>query len=252
MKIGSIEKCVKIIEHLSQNPRGLKLSEISNFMGNSGSAIHHILNTLLPYDYIYQDPTTKKYFLGTKFLSLSKGIMENFSIRDIASESMQTLRKKSKLGDIRLFILRNKSVICISQLDALEGVSLSLGIGFTILPHACASGKVLISELSAADIKSLYPNKKLLNPNLAKNTIKDRDKLLKELANIRIQGYAVDNEESLDGVRCVAAPIRAGSNIIAALSISGLSAIITMERINLELKRLVIESADEISGQMKW
>ena len=58
MKINSIEKCFKIIELLSKNPQGLKLSEISNMLDFATSTTHHILHTLYPTDYISQDPET--------------------------------------------------------------------------------------------------------------------------------------------------------------------------------------------------
>jgi len=250
MKIGSIEKWVGIIEHLSQNSRGLNLSELSSLTGMPKSTVHHILGTLLPHDYIYQDSKTKKYYLGSKFLSISHRMIENFDLRKIASEHMHRLQQRCKGGNINLFILRNRNVVCIEKLEALEGLGLSYGIGYTVNPHITAGGKVLLSELSPEQLKAIYPNKKLPSPALAKNTIANRDTLLKELANVRIQGYAIDNEESHEGVRCVAAPIRAGGEIVASLSISGLAAYITMERIDLELKRPVIETAKEISKEM--
>ncbi|TET82031.1 MAG: IclR family transcriptional regulator, partial [Desulfobacteraceae bacterium] len=85
-----------------------------------------------------------------------------------------------------------------------------------------------------------------------KNTITSIDDLFKELEKIRKQGYAIDNEEYYEGVRCVAAPIRAGGKIVAALSITGSIFTMTMERINNELKQLVMDKAHKISSEMQW
>jgi len=249
MKIGSLEKWVRTIEHLSQNSHGLNLSELSRLMGSPSSTIHHILWTLLPYDYIYQDAETKKYSLGFKFLSISQGMIENLDIRKLASKHLYKLRQRCKRGNINLYILRNRRMVCIEKLEAPEGLSLSYYVGFTGDPHQSAAGKVLLSELPSEKIKAIYPNRKL--PSSTRNTITDRDKLLKELAKVRNLGYAVDNEESIEGLRCVAAPIRAGGKIIASLSINGLSFYMTMERINLEMKELVVRTAEEISKEMR-
>jgi len=76
--------------------------------------------------------------------------------------------------------------------------------------------------------------------------------LFEELEKIRKQGYAIDDEEYYEGVRCVAAPIRAGRKIIAALSITGSIFTMTMERIDRELIGLVMKAAEEISSEMQW
>lgn len=73
-----------------------------------------------------------------------------------------------------------------------------------------------------------------------------------ELERVREQGYAIDNEEYYEGVRCVAAPIRSGGKIIAAISITGSIFAITMDRIDNELKELVMKQAEKISSDMKW
>ena len=72
------------------------------------------------------------------------------------------------------------------------------------------------------------------------------------MENIRKQGYAIDNEEYYEGVRCVAAPIRAGGKIMAAVSITGSIFTMTMERIKEKLIGLVKKTADEISDEMSW
>ena len=78
--------------------------------------------------------------------------------------------------------------------------------------------------------------------------------LLAELENVRKLGYAIDNEEYYEGIRCVAAPVqRGGSNrIVTAVSITGSIFTMTMERINGELIDITRNTAEKISAQMKW
>jgi DNA-binding IclR family transcriptional regulator len=83
-----------------------------------------------------------------------------------------------------------------------------------------------------------------------KNTITDVNRLLEALDKVREQGYAIDDEEYYEGVRCVAAPIRAGGRIVASLSITGSIFRMTMKRIDRELKGLVMRKAHEISSEM--
>lgn len=256
MKLSTLDKSLQVIELLSRNPRGLSLLEMSNFLGLPKSTIHHILSTFLPYDYVAQNGETRKYSLGLKFLSLSRVILDNIDVRKIANkyllelhDELRTLHGECKEA-IHLAILRNGKVIYIDKIESQEGLSLATYIGFSTDPHAAAGGKVLLSELSPKDILTIYQGR-ALKP-YGKNTITSIDELFEELERIRKQGYAIDDEEYYEGVRCVAAPIRAGGQIVAALSITGSIFTMTMERINNELKALVMAKAEKISSEMRW
>jgi IclR family KDG regulon transcriptional repressor len=96
----------------------------------------------------------------------------------------------------------------------------------------------------------MYKNRSL--KRYGKNTITSIAQLLEELRNIRKQGYALDNEEYYEGVRCVAAPIRAGGRIAAAVSITGSIFSMTMDRINRELIEMARETARGISSDLRW
>ncbi|MBW1676972.1 MAG: IclR family transcriptional regulator [Deltaproteobacteria bacterium] len=256
MKLTTLDKSLQILDLLSKNPQGLSLLEMSNMIGFPKSSIHHILSTFLPYDYVSQNAETKKYLLGFKFLSLSRVILDSIDVRKIANKYLFELHDKlrERHGEckeaIHLAILRNGKVIYIDKIDTQAGLSLATYIGFRTDPHAAAGGKVLLSELSPKEILTIYQGRSL--KPYGKNTITSIDELFKELEKIKKQGYAIDNEEYYEGVRCVAAPIRAGGKIVAAMSITGSIFTMTMERINNELKQLVVDKAHKISSEMQW
>jgi DNA-binding IclR family transcriptional regulator len=86
--------------------------------------------------------------------------------------------------------------------------------------HSTAIGKCLLAELSEEQIEALIRQHGL--PKMARNTITNGTQLLEELRHVRAEGVALNLEENIDGVICVAAPIRDQSNrIVAALSVSG-------------------------------
>jgi DNA-binding IclR family transcriptional regulator len=128
------------------------------------------------------------------------------------------------------------------------GLSLDTYIGFSTAPHAAASGKVLLSEMSASEIEDVYRAQSL--KTFGKNTITTLSQLLKELEEVRRQGYAIDNEEYYEGVRCVAAPVRASSKVVAAVSVTGSIFTLTMDRINKEIVGLVKDTAGRISSEL--
>jgi len=249
MKLSSLDKSLQILDILGKNPQGLRLLALTAKSGFPKSTIHHILSTFLPYDYVAQHPETKKYSLGFKFLSLGKVILDNIDVRRIANPHLRQLHEECNEA-VHLAILRDGKVVYIDKIDNPGGLSLATYIGFSTDPHAAAGGKVLLSELPQDQIKKIYQNRRL--KVYGKNTMTNVNKLINELSKVKKQGYAIDDEEYYEGVRCVAAPIRAGGKIIAAISITGSIFTMTMERINNELKELVIKTAEKISSEMRW
>jgi DNA-binding IclR family transcriptional regulator len=249
MKLSSLDKSLQILDLLSKNQKGLSLSDLATKLGFPQSTIHHILSTFLPYDYISQDPETKKYSLGFKFLTIGKMILDNLDIRKIANPYLQQLNKECGEA-VHLAILSNGKVVYIDKIDKPGGLTLATYIGFYTDPHAAAGGKMLLSELPPEKIIEIYRDNPL--KVYGKKTITNINKLLSELKKIQKQGYAIDDEEYYEGVRCVAAPIRAGGQIIAAISITGSTFTMSMGRINNELKNLVMKTADKISSELRW
>ncbi len=249
MTLTSLEKSIKIIELLSEQPKGLRLSELSSILDLPQSSVHHILATLALYDYVAQNSDTKKYSLGFRFLEISRRVLNNTDIRDLAREHLENLHKTCQEA-VHLAVLRNKKIVYIDLISNPSGLSLATYIGFATEPHAAAGGKVLLADLSQKELRDIYPNSSLRS--YGKNTITDLYSLTMELDKVRKQGYAIDDEEYYAGVRCVAAPIKAGGKTVASLSITGSIFTITTERIEQELKGLVMAAAQNISVQLKW
>ena len=249
MKINSIERCLKVIDALSNHPAGLKLTQISEYLDLHPSWVHHMVSTLLPHDYITQDPDTKKYSLGFRFLEISRKILDNLDIRKVAHRHLEVLRQEIREA-VHLAMLRDDKVVYIDKLDTPSGLSLATYVGFATDPHAAAGGKVLLAGLKDDEVKGIYKNKSLKAYN--KNTITRLPALMAELDRIRKQGYAIDNEEYYEGVRCVAAPVRSGGQVVASISITGSIFTMTQGRIEKELAAKVVKAADSVSAELKW
>lgn len=247
MPIGSLRKAFQIVDLLMKHPKGLRLSEIGKAADAPVSTIHHILNTLRSFDYIDQDLDSKRYRLGFKFLMIGRAVLDNLDIRNYAFDHLRKLQQKCN-ETVNLYILRNGKATLVDKIQKVGGLSLDTFIGFSTDPHAAASGKVLLSDRPKAEILQLYETRPL--KVYGKNTITNMSDLLEELENVHRQGYAIDNEEHYEGVRCVAAPIRTGGRIKAAVSITGSVFSMTMERINTELIQLVKTTANEISSEL--
>jgi DNA-binding IclR family transcriptional regulator len=249
MQLGSIEKCLLVIECLSEKPQGLKLREISAAVNLPESSLHHILSTLRARGYVRQDVDTKRYALGLRFLEISRRIIEGLDIRAVARDCLRHLSEVTG-QTVHLAVLEGNKVVYIEKIGAQAGLMLATYIGYATEPHAAAGGKLLLSELSEDEIRRMYPSGAL--KTYGKRTISTLDGLFVELARVRAYGYAIDDEEYYEGVRCVAAPVRAGGRIIATVSLTGSVFALTQERIHGDLKDLVVSAAAEISARLKW
>jgi IclR family transcriptional regulator, KDG regulon repressor len=248
MKIGTLSKALQVIELLSRNSKGLALAEMSKTLGFPKSTIHHMLQTLLLSDYISQDDETKKYSLGLRFLEISSRILENFDIRERAKKYLIQLHEDCH-EIVHLYLLRNGKMVCIDKIGSpAGGLSISSFVGWATEPHPSAAGKVLLSELTRKDIMNIYPDGLL--KDYGKNTITNFTQLFKELELVRKQGYALDDEEYYEGVRCIGAPVRAGGKIVASVSITGSIFSMTMKKIEQGLIDLVKETGKRISKEL--
>jgi IclR family transcriptional regulator, KDG regulon repressor len=249
MKINSVERCLIIIDLLSRKPKGLRLSEISSELGLNPSTAHHLLNTLLPHDYVTQDPDTKKYALGFRFVEIGSRILDGLDVRKISEPHLQALHKTCN-ETVHLAVLRHRKIIYIDKIDSHGKLSLATYVGYATDAYAAAGGKILLSDLPDEKIREMYAPDALMM--YGKNTITDFSKLFSELQNIRDNGYAVDDEEYYEGVRCIAAPVRAGGKAIAAVSVTGSVFTITRERMEGELIDCVVKTGENISDELKW
>jgi IclR family acetate operon transcriptional repressor len=117
-----------------------------------------------------------------------------------------------------------------------------------MVPHVTAVGKALICQLDPAEVKSLFEQHHV--KPLTANTITSLSELIEELNETRRRGYAIDDEESSDRVRCVAAPVMASNGeVIAAIGISGTVGQISDEQMA-RIGSVVRTAAIKLSGQL--
>ena len=121
-------------------------------------------------------------------------------------------------------------------------------VGMRLPAHCTGVGKVLMAYLPEDERRELISKKGL--PRFTRNTLTDPLALERELARIRERGFAIDNEEIMDSLRCVAAPIRNQTGeVISAISLSGPVSRLAGEKFETAI-RLVTETADEISAHL--
>ena len=247
--VQSVTRALMLLDLLAQENREMTLTEIAKAMNWPKSTVHGLIATLRDYYYVDQSPSTGCYYLGVRLFELGNIVARSWDIRTLAMSAMQNLN--NRLGEMVQLATEDKGeVLYLEKLDSTHMMRIVSEIGVRLPMHCSGLGKVLLAHKKPAEIKWILSTHEL-RP-MTSRTITDRETLERELIKVRRQGYAVDDGEIMESLRCVAAPIydRDG-NVKYAISISGLANSLQGER--LEMVRIeLIRAADSISYAMGY
>ena len=219
-KIAVIEKAVQILEFMVDYPYGISLGELESGVQLNKSTMYRILSTLKDYGYIVQNPDNAKYRIGPRFL-IYQSVFEETDLARAASPELRRLAAST--GDICHLVVRDRCEgVYIDKVDPPDsgGIAVRSRVGARVPLHCTSVGKVLLADLSEREVDDIIAETGL--PARTPRTITDPLTLKRELDSVRLQGYAVDDLENEENVRCVAAPVRDRSGkVVAAVSSTG-------------------------------
>jgi DNA-binding IclR family transcriptional regulator len=217
--IQSIDRALQVLELFSLEKPEWGVTEISKVLNIYKSNVHNILSTFAEKGFVKKDSKTDKYKLGIKFFELGSVVIKNMDLRRIAHPHIEKLSKEFN-ETVHLGVLDEGRVVSIEREESNKGLCSHIEIGRRAPLYCTAVGKAIMSYLSEDEINLIIKEKGL--EKYTENTITNKEELEKEFLKIRKQGYAVDNMEHEEGVRCVAGPIRDyNGKVIASMSISG-------------------------------
>ena len=218
-RVQSVERALKLVDVLAEKGEGMALTSIAKEVDLPKSTVHGLLATLRDYGYIEQSDESGLYRLGARLFELGSRVARSWDIRDAARPAMKRLSKE--FGEtVHLGAEDNGEILYLEKMDADSLVSILSDVGVRLPMHCSGLGKVLLAQKSKTELKRLISQRGL--PALTKRTITSQAKLERELLQIREQGYAIDDGEIMDGLRCVAAPVEdMYGRVRYAISISG-------------------------------
>jgi len=201
----SLEKGLKILLAFEFQNRELSIVALSELLGLHRSTVGRIVKILVAYDFLQQNPQTRKLSLGPTNILLAKSLK-----RSLRSDLVQTVKPyldelRDKLQDtVILETLSLNNWIMAYVTEGAGRIRLVADIGERMPIHAAAGGKAFLA-FSTAEVRASLLNCKLAK--LTKNTITDRKKLERQFSNVRAQGFAFDCGEYDEGIHAVSVPI---------------------------------------------
>lgn len=246
----STDKVFAILELLAHSCEPLRLIDIAHQLHYNSSTALRFLNSLEQNGYISKDKETFKYHMTYKIVGLAGLVTSHTDLVSIASPYIREL--SSKLRECAcLAIEQNYSVLYIYVADGPGQIlRTTQRIGKEAPMHCTGVGKLILSDFSEDRIDEMIQQKGL--PKFTTYTHTTKESLMGDLAQIRKQGYAYDNEECELGARCISFPVRNYTgHIIASVSITGPIGRMTDEFIA-ENFQSIKENADAISYQLGY
>ncbi|MGW4842104.1 IclR family transcriptional regulator [Nocardia brasiliensis] len=238
--VSMIERMTLILDAFDGSTPTLTLLGLSERTGLPRSTVHRILDQMIRLRWLAHAPGG--YRLGLRTLELGGLAADHNEIRDVVSPLLHDLCQRTGMVG-HLGVLDGREVLYLDKAGGRFAANVPTRLGGRMPAHSTALGKALLASLEPSIVETSFRDRL---PQLTARTICDRTDLHRELGKIRQrQGVAVDNEESVAGIACVAVPIRGRGAAIAALS---LSAHLDGDRKSLDttrLARVLIEVAHE-------
>ena len=213
--VQSLHRALDLLEIISRNGSHMAIGEAAAATNIPLPTIHRLLQTLAERGYVRQLPD-RQYALGFRLIPL--GIAANALIG--ANAGLVLARLVTELGETaNLSILSGNYAVYVAQAPSPHAMRMFTEVGHRVALHCTGVGKALLSGLEDSDVAAIIRQVGL--PRQTENTITTEESLHSSLAQIRHQGYAVDDEEQEIGVRCVAVLIPGYLTSRVAISVSG-------------------------------
>jgi IclR family KDG regulon transcriptional repressor len=246
--VQSIDRVIGLLDALGESSRPLNVRELSTQVQLPRPTIYRLMQTLASHGLV--SPAGGGFVLGPRILSLAAQRLEQIELRAVGHERLRELRDQTA-ETVHLAVLEQGHVVYIDKIESPGPLRMASAVGKIMPAHCTALGKAMLACLPADTARRILHAYGM--PRRTVNTITDVPRLMEELTAIRARGFAIDNVENEDGIRCVAAAILDhGGQVAGAVSLSGAISSITLDRARRDLGPRVRAAAQQISRALGW
>ena len=215
--LTSVDRALHLIQLVGEH-QALRVAEAADRLGVARSTAHRLLTALRRRDFVIQDRPNGAYLAGPALNAIGLAAISRLDIRQIARPVLEQLRDTTD-ETITLAVLDGQNIRFVDSIESPRSVRVGNRTGVVRPAHSCAVGKAILAGLSAAELDRLYPDEVL--PEATQSTISSKQALVTELDEVKRLGYALNWEESTDGVAAIAVAVRDAADLpVAALGVA--------------------------------
>ncbi len=241
--IESLARGLEVITAFEPGRESMSLSEVAAAAGLARPTARRILLTLVELGYVRADAS--RYTLTPRVLELGAAYVGSLGLWEVARPHLRELSIRTN-ESCSIAQLDGSDVVYVARVAVPKIVGLSVQIGTRFPALQTSLGKVLLAELDADELAAVLaePTRSGLTP-LWQPTAEERDA---ELREVRARGWALTDQQLAIGIRSVAAPIRDGEGVVAAVNVNTHAAETTVEQLTEQHLPSLLRAAGEISA----
>ena len=218
-RVQVLDRALEILRVVGDRQGDSSLVEICKALKLHKSTVHRLMMVLERHRMVDKNPDTGRYRLGLRLFELGSKAISVLDLRDRSRPFLNQVLSETQ-ETVHFCILDQGEVLYVEKLEPERSVRLASRVGRRSPAYCTSVGKAILAELPAAEVDAIIRHSGL--KRITPHTIVNSEVLKRELQAIRARGYAIDDEENEEGVRCVGAAVQDHSGRpIAAMSVSG-------------------------------
>lgn len=235
--VQAVDTSCRIIDALREL-NGAGVTSLADHLNISKATAHNHLATLRQHEWVTKNSGT--YNVSLRFIEMGEHTKNQIPVYDLVSEEIEELAEKT--GEVTSFMVEEHGKgVYIHKAEGEDAVQTYSRIGDRKHLHCSALGKAILSQLPTDRVGQIVDQFGL--PQHTDQTITDEDDLLEEIEHSAERGYAIDDEEVIAGLRCVAAPVIGhDQTVYGAISVSGPISRMKGEYLHEELPEIILET----------
>ena len=242
--VQSVDRALLIIETLAEDDEGYRLTDLAVRTGLSPSTVHRLLTTLEKRRFVQFDRGESTWHIGAQSFAVGSTFVRRRNFVTQALPYLRKLRDQTR-ETANLAVVDDGAMVVLTRVESRELMRSVTKVGGRVPMVASGLGKALLATYSEQDVFAII--QRVGMPRLTSKSIVRAGELCKSLHDIRRQGYSVDDEEALIGLRCVSAVVYDDcSEPLAAISVSGKASRVPNDRLPI-LGKQVQEVAAELT-----
>jgi IclR family pca regulon transcriptional regulator len=224
----SLERGLALLGCFTPEAASLGIADMADRTGMSRSTTHRYVITLVKLGYLEQPASGgRKYRLGTPVSDIGMSALNMLLFRIRGHSYLEDLRREVS-HTVNAGVLQDGDVVIVDRLRGFRGyakLKLDLGPGSRLPAYCTSMGKLLLAHLSTDEQKVMLKDRHLVKNT--RNTITDKDSLLRELEQIHKVGFAINDEEFVAGVHSIAMPVRVEDLVVGVVDITAPMSMVT-------------------------
>ncbi len=217
--VPNLDRALAILEFLAAQTHPCGITEIADALSFPKNSVFRIAATLHAHGYLRREEPGKRYLLTSKFLSLGYAAVHEGHLVENSLDIMREVRTET--GETAMVgIIDGLEGVVLEHCPSQQQVQVAVAVGTRFALHTSAPGKAMLAAMPAAECEAILD--RIEYPVYTPRTIASKLQMIEHLNGVREKGYAVDDAEHNEGIRCIgAAMLNHRNSPVGAIWVTG-------------------------------